>query len=133
MVRERRVVLTETPWSLKPQEFTSWPLTKKVCQRLSLKNYQVLSYIHSNTLVPSAGIDTNRHKTPCPGESQKYRTKHKINMGLGSWSGGPVRGPSKVNRAGEDPARPITFLKRDSSASSQCFGEKRFLCPTPPK
>ena len=35
----------------------------KVCQLLSLTNYQVLSFIHSNTLVPNAGIDMNRHKT----------------------------------------------------------------------
>lgn len=133
MVRERWVVLTETPWSIKPQEFTIWPLTEKVCQLLSLKNYQVLSYIHSNTLVPRAGTDRNRHRTPYLGESQKYRTKHKINMGLGSWSGGPVRGPSKVNRVREDPARPILFSGGTAQHLHSFFGEKRFLCPTPTK
>lgn len=130
MVRERWVVLTEAPWSIKPQEFTIWPHTEKVCQLLSLKNYQVLSYIHSDTLVPRAGIDTNRHRTPCSGESQKYRTKHKINTGLGSWSGGPVRGPSKVNRVQEDPARPTLFSGGTAQYLHSFFGEKRFLSHT---
>lgn len=112
------------PWSTKPQIFIIWSLIEKVCQLLSLTNFQVFSFTHSNTIVSNAGIDTNIHSMP----QRILQIQEKAHNKIWAWASG--NRPRQVIWAKEDPNLAYTFLKRSTSEASQIFGGKSFLCPT---
>lgn len=96
----------------------------------------MLLFIHSNTLVLKAGIDTNIQKkkkknSVSAGRSYKYRAKHKIKYGLGCL----VTFQRACREAQHREAGPEKTSARPTlcSVPPQLFGGKGFLCPAPTK